>query len=126
MGAARQGSREVTVTLAEHPDAEGKAYLGVTFVPLSGDEYGPGGTRSGSSILTTTLDDDLRHRFEFHWPNRELVERSSECVCVILFVCDVRQWQSGLGDHEPTFLGPSLLGRVGRRVRWRSYTPWLL
>ncbi len=29
-------------------------------------------------------------------------------MCVILFVCDRRQWQSGLGDHEPTFLDPEL------------------
>lgn len=38
----RQGSREMTVTLGEHPEDKGKAYLGVTFVPTADGELGPG------------------------------------------------------------------------------------
>ena len=66
---SEQKSREVTVTLAEHPEAAGKAYLGVTFVPLSGDEHGPGGGLFRFDRFDEN-GDDFRHRFEFYRPDR--------------------------------------------------------
>ena len=66
-------SREVTVTLAEHPETAGKAYLGVTFVPSSGEMFGPGGRMSPFEHFEDgdkDGDDDRLHRFEFRWPRR--------------------------------------------------------
>jgi hypothetical protein len=37
-----RSSREVSVTLWEHPDVAGKAYLGVTFVQIPGSDLAPG------------------------------------------------------------------------------------
>ena len=68
-GRLGKDSREVTIVLAEHPEAAGKAYLGVTFVPLSGDESGPGGGLFRFDHFDDDGDNRL-HRFEFNWPNR--------------------------------------------------------
>jgi membrane-associated protease RseP (regulator of RpoE activity) len=69
---ARKTSREVTVILSEHPEVEGKAYLGVTFMPLAGDEHGFGGGMFRFEHFDDgDGDDDHRQpHFEFHWPNR--------------------------------------------------------
>jgi predicted metalloprotease with PDZ domain len=63
-------SREVTVTLAEHPEAEGKAYLGVTFVPLSSDEFGPHGRMYWFHEFGDDEDERRAPRFEFRLPRR--------------------------------------------------------
>jgi len=61
--------REIEVTLGEHPDEEGKAYLGVwlggsfQMEPLEGDE---GPHRFKFFQLPFDLD-ELPRRFEFHW-----------------------------------------------------------
>jgi hypothetical protein len=66
-------SREVVVTLAEHPEAKGKAYLGVTFAPMTGGEmFGPGGEGlwfhefdgDGPCDNCEDHDDDRDSRFE--------------------------------------------------------------
>jgi len=66
---AADESREVKVVLAEHPDDEGKAYLGVSFVPFSDDGSGFG----WRSFRFERYDDGgpLR-RFEFLRPNSDL------------------------------------------------------
>jgi membrane-associated protease RseP (regulator of RpoE activity) len=63
--------REITVTLAGHPEEEGKAYLGVTFVPMPTDGVGP----EWRSFRFEHYDDDdddehFWEQFEFHWPRR--------------------------------------------------------
>jgi membrane-associated protease RseP (regulator of RpoE activity) len=66
---ARKQGREVTVTLAEHPESKGKAYLGVTFVPMVDDEM----DFDARSFRFRHFDDDDEHgweRFEFRWPRR--------------------------------------------------------
>jgi len=67
-------SREVTVVLAEHPEAEGKAYLGVTFVPLPDHMEGYGGRwfqfEHFEDDHSDDDDDALRPRFRFYFPNR--------------------------------------------------------
>jgi len=66
--------RETEVTLGEHPDEEGKAYLGVLLggffriehlegdEPLRGFEF----LKPPSDELPFDLD-ELPHRFDFHW-----------------------------------------------------------
>jgi len=62
--------RQVTVTLAEHPDKEGQAYLGVSFVPMAGHMY------SIDRTYTFRFDDDDDsgqrgiERFKFFGQNR--------------------------------------------------------
>jgi hypothetical protein len=59
----------VTVALGEHPDAAGKAYLGVTFVPLAGDEL----PRMRSFRFERYQDgdsDDGGRLFQFDWFRR--------------------------------------------------------
>jgi membrane-associated protease RseP (regulator of RpoE activity) len=73
----REG-RKVTVTLAEHPETAGKAYLGVTFVPMSGDEFGDGGRMHwfheyGDDDPCDDCEDHdgrFERHFEFRWPRR--------------------------------------------------------
>lgn len=65
-------NREVTITLGEHPEAAGKAYLGVTFVPLADVPLGPDG-RSFRFHYFGEGDDEYSprwRRFEFHWPRK--------------------------------------------------------
>jgi len=64
-------SRQVKVVLAEHPDDEGKAYLGVSFVPFPGDGSGFG-WRSFRFERYNNDDDQPLRRFEFSWPNSDL------------------------------------------------------
>lgn len=79
-----QEGREVTVTLTEHPEAAGKAYLGVTFVPTSDDDLGGGGRMywfhefgdddpgehcDGGDGCVDEHRMPKRH-FEFRWPRR--------------------------------------------------------
>jgi membrane-associated protease RseP (regulator of RpoE activity) len=64
-----KASREVTVVLAEHPEAETKAYLGVTFVPMPGDEL-EHNWNFRFDRYEDNDDDNRRQRFEFLWPNR--------------------------------------------------------
>ena len=63
--------REVTVTLAENPEDEGQAYLGVSFVPMAGHMYGVYGR---GHTFRFDEDDDWRERgmerFEFFRKNR--------------------------------------------------------
>jgi hypothetical protein len=75
-------SHEITVTLAEHPESNGKPYLGVTFVPMAGDEFGPGegsfwfhryGDHDGCDEHDENCDEHFEgrlDRFEFRWPRR--------------------------------------------------------
>jgi membrane-associated protease RseP (regulator of RpoE activity) len=70
-----QESREVTVTLAEHPEDEGKAYLGVTFVSISDDGFHMDGGSfrfrgyDGEGLFDG-CDEDCGRHFEFRWPRR--------------------------------------------------------
>jgi membrane-associated protease RseP (regulator of RpoE activity) len=77
-----QANREVTVTLGEHPEVEGKAYLGIEYIPLPSAESEPG----AGTFRFRWYDDDgpcgdcEEHderglpwggrRFEFRWPHR--------------------------------------------------------
>jgi hypothetical protein len=63
--------------------------------------------------------------FDGHAAER-MVAPPQSWVILFVYVFDEMLWQSGSDGRKTTFLGPSLLGRVGRRVRWRSYTPWLV
>jgi S1-C subfamily serine protease len=54
--------REVQVTLAEHPDDEGKAYMGVLIGGFFGIERGSEGGELPFDL------DELQKRFKFQWP----------------------------------------------------------
>lgn len=73
-----QGGREVTVILAEHPETKGKAYLGVTFVPMSPGGFGDEGGMfrfheygdDGPCDDCEEHDERFERHFEFRWPRR--------------------------------------------------------
>lgn len=65
--------RQVQVTLAEHPDDKGKAYLGVLIGGFFKIERGSeGGEQPFDFDFELPFDlDELRERFKFQWPPYE-------------------------------------------------------